>query len=272
MRTALVLSFALLGCGGAPPPASTPRTPAGPSDAPVARDPAVPAPVPSEPRPERRPAMPVPLPSPRTVLDGLKPEPRSPTGPFVPLDRVPIRGRVGELNYDRKSDYWSPCVREFVQTQPESARIALGEALSTYSTSCTGGPARRIEFRTPRAGRTAPAQSYLGVVGALEPATCELALTAAYYGEPIRADRITLIADGVWWSSQRLAFDRDDGWEIATLPMSRSLVRTIEEALAARVTVLRFEGARTYEDVIVTDDMKQDLRAMLDALDAINRP
>jgi hypothetical protein len=187
--------------------------------------------------------------------------------------RSPFRLRVvGEPSYDRKSDYWSPCVRDFVQTQPEVARDTLGEALSLYSTTCTGGPARRVEFQTPRVGRTARPQSHLGLIGALERATCELALRAAYHGEPVHAERITLIADGAWWSSPRIDLERDGGWEIATLPLTRALARVVKRAIDARDTLLRFEGAQGYEDVTVTEDMKQDLRVMLDALDAINRP
>jgi hypothetical protein len=190
----------------------------------------------------------------------------------LPPDLLPGWSRVGERGFGRKSDYWSPCVRDFVQTQPEPARAALGEALSLYSTSCTSGTARRVEFRTPPANRIAAAQSYLGVAGAIEPTTCDVALTAAYHGEPLRAERIVLIGDGVRWSSPRIVFDRDDGWEIATLPLSRSLVRAVRQALDARDTVLRFEAANDYQDVVVTDEMKHDLRVMLDALDAINRP
>jgi hypothetical protein len=187
------------------------------------------------------------------------------------VDGIPGRWRAGEQRFDRKSDYWSPCVRDFVQTQPEPARAVLGEALSLYSTSCTGGPARRVEFQTP-AGRLAPAQSYIGLVGALEQSRGELALRAAFHGQAVRADRITLIADGARWSSPRIDFEDDDGWEIATLPLTRELARVVRRAADARDVLLRFESERSYEDVAVSEDMKQDLRVMLDALDAINRP
>jgi len=76
----------------------------------------------------------------------------------------------------------------------------------------------------------------------------------------------------VRWSSTRLELERADGWEIAMLPLTRTLARVVRRALDARDTVLRFEGPRGYEDVIITDEMKQDLQVMLDALDAINRP
>jgi hypothetical protein len=192
------------------------------------------------------------------------------------VDGIPGRWRAGEQRFDRKSDYWSPCVRDFVQTQPEPARAVLGEALSLYSTSCTGAPARRIELRTPSTGRAGQAASHLGLVGALEPGSCELALIAAYRGEPAQAPldahRITLIADGARWSSPRILFDRDQRWEVATLTVTRSLARVVQQATAARDTVLRFEGTRDYQDVAVTDAMKQELRVVLDALDAISCP
>lgn len=186
-------------------------------------------------------------------------------------DRVMPSRRMVEVSVDKKT-FWSPCVRDFVETQPEAARAALGEALSLYSTSCASTPSHRVEFQTPAAGRTAPERSHLGLVGALERTRGELALRAAYHGEPVNAERITLIADGVWWSSPRIDVDDADGWEIATLPLTRELARVVRRAAEARDTRLRFEAPRHYEDVIVTDDMKQDLRVMLDALDAINRP
>jgi len=188
------------------------------------------------------------------------------------LDGTLVPLRSNELSFDKKSDYWSPCVRDFVDTQPEAARAALGEALSLYSTTCTKDPERRVAFQTPRAGRTAPARSPLGLIGALGRATCELALRAAYHGEPVHAERITLIADGVRWSSPRLDFDGDDGWEVATLPFTRALARVVRRAIEARDTLLRFESAKGYEDVAITDELKQELRVMIDALDAINRP
>lgn len=271
------LATALAACGGprptpsaaAPPPAAAAPTPAVADDAGRA---ARAAPVSGQPIP----------PPPRRdwfeQIDGVD-EPRLPlanghnAADVVVLPRPTFwRGdRVVELGHDRKSDYWSPCVREFVQTQPEDVRLALGEALSLYSTSCTTGPARRIEFRTPRI-RRGPSPSHLGVAGALGAATCELALVAAWYGAPIEPERITLIADGVAWTSPRIDFEHTGGGEIATLPLSRSLIRVVRRAIDARDTLLRFESQARYEDLAVTDEMKQDLRAVLDALDAINRP
>lgn len=289
MRSALVLSFAgsfasvavsfaIAGCGG-PRPSSTPATViSAPASRPLA-DPAVPSSRPAPPRKTLRP----------TALRGRSiPRPGAPAGDplarepwnaidaptlddVIVLDRSLRLSTVLDLS-NKKSDFWSPCVREFVQLQPEAARDALGEALSLYSTSCTGAPVRRVEFQTPPASRGAPAQSYLGLVGALEQNRGELALRAAFHGRPIRAVRITLIADDARWSSPRIDFDDDDGWEIATLPLTRELARVVRRAADGRDVLLRFESERSYEDVTVTEDMKQDLRGMLDALDAINRP
>ena len=290
MRSALVLSFAgsfawvaasfAIGCGG-PHPVSAPQAAA---SAPVSRslaDPAVPSSRPAP--PPRKTAGPVGLrgrviPRPRPGAPGGDPMTREPWSGIDPsgLDDVIVLDRSLRLTTildlsNKKSDFWSPCVREFVQLQPEAARDALGEALSLYSTSCTGAPVRRVEFQTPPASRGAPAQSYIGLVGALEQNRGELALRAALHGS-LRAVRITLIADDARWSSPRIDFDEDDGWEIATLPLTRQLARVVRQAADAHDALLRFESERSYEDVAVTEDMKQDLRVMLDALDAINRP
>jgi len=264
----LVLSVMVIttACGGSrPAPLVSPSPGVARLDAPV---------VPPAAPPRRTPPPGRPIPGagpPGRVIVGVPREARSRDETLI-FDGPVVRPRVGEPFYEKKSDFWSPCVRDFVETQPEAAREALGEALSLYSTTCTTGPAKRIEFRTPRAGRTVPAESHLGLYGVLEPGTCELSLEAAYRGEPVNAERVTLVADGVRWSSPRLDFARDDGWEIATLPLSRALVRVVTRAIDAHDTVLRFEGANGYEDVVVTDEMKQDLRVMIDALDAINRP
>jgi hypothetical protein len=291
VRSVLVQSFTALfagslvslssgGCGGAAPAASVPV--ASSASVPHAlEDPAIAEPPPE---PQRTPARP-----PQPPMTGRRliqrPGPLT-VGPVTrevwaidPLAQVDLGSVDRWLRLptlldisNKKSDFWSPCVREFVQGQPEGVRDVLGEALSLYSTACTGGPSRRIEFQTPRADRTALTQSYLGLVGALEGASCELALRAAYRGPPVRAERIALIADGVRWSSPRIDFDDDGGWEIATLPLTRELARVVMRTAEARDALLRFEAGAAYEDVVLTDDMKQDLRAMLDALDAIHRP
>lgn len=253
----LVRSFAAwlmwVGCNGAPSrlPAS-PRPPAAPHD----RAEAPPTAARAVPPAQALPPPGAPLRGPRSR--GAVADRDDPTVPSLPL-------RPTEMPLERKSDSWSPCIRAFVQTQPAAARSLLGEALSLYSTSCT---ATRVEFRVPRQGRAAPA-SQLGLVGALERTTRELALRAAYHGEPIRAERITVITDGVRWSSPRLGFDRDSGDEIATLPFTRTVAGVARRVIEARDTLLRFERATGYEDVAIGDELKQELRTMLDALDGL---
>ena len=288
MRSVLVQSFTALfagplvslsagGCGGAAPVAGVPV--ASSASVPHAlEDPAIAEPPPEPPRTPARPPVNgrrlIPRPGPLLVGPVTREvwalDPQAP-GDLVSVDRWLRLPTLLDVS-NKKSDFWSPCVREFVQGEPEGVRDVLGEALSLYSTACTGGPSRRVEFQTPRADRTAPAQSYLGLVGALEAASCELALRAAYRGPAVRAERITLIADGVRWSSPRIDFDDDDGWETATLPLTRELARVVMRTAEARDALLRFEAGAAYEDVVLTDDMKQDLRVMLDALDAIHRP
>jgi hypothetical protein len=265
------MGIAMLACGGAQ---SSMTAPGRPGDAPVARaavePPAVPPAPAQHPRSQEILArVGVPVRSLRGLQGGN--QALILVGREDGIERLPTWLRAGEPSFARKSDYWSPCVRDFVQTQPEAARDTLGEALSLYSTTCSGA-ARRVEFQTPRLARGAPPQSSLGLVGALERTTCELSLRATYHGEPVEAERITVIADGVWWSSPRIEIESDDGWEIATLPLTRTMARVVRRAAEARDTLLRFEGPRGYQDVAVTDEMKQDLRVMLDALDAINRP
>lgn len=267
MRAVLVSAFAAwltsAACGGAPSsPAPVPVVPAAPHDraeaTPIAR---------AEPRPPARALPPPGLPlRGRVILNDRD----DPTAPVLPL-------RMTEMPLERKSDTWSPCIRAFVQGQPASARVVLGEALSLYSTSCS---ATRVEFRVPRPTRGAAA-SQLGLIGALERTTRELALRAAYHGAPIRAERITLISDGVRWSSPRIDFEHDagaipgnaaDDGEVAILPFTRTIAGVVRRVIESRDALLRFESATGYEDVAISDELKQDLRTMLDALDALSSP
>jgi hypothetical protein len=262
VRAALSLSLVAIACGGARPIAPSP-----PAVTHVAEPGAAvvtPSPAPSR---ASRPIPPAGRAGPIASWRGMWSRDE---GILFDGSLVPVR--ASEISFGKKSDYWSPCVRDFVETQPEAARAALGEALSLYSTTCTKDPEWRVELQAPRAGRTTPGRSPLALHGTLGRGTCELALRFSYQGEPAHAERITLIADGVWWSSSRLDFDADDGWEVATLPFTRSLARVVARAIEARDTVLRFESAKGYEDIVVTDELKQELRVMIDALDAINRP
>jgi hypothetical protein len=222
--------------------------------APAAQPGSVPAPV-TEPPARAVPAPHRPALPPRPVLEGEE------------ARLLRARLRPLELPSERKSDYWSPCVRAFVQRQPEVAREPLGEALSRYGTACS---ATRVEFRAPRALRGAGSE--LALVGALEDAACELALRAADHGEPIGADRIALIAGGLRWTSPRLDFERTGDDEVVTIPLTRAMVREIRGVLDGRDPTLRFEGARGRDEIAIGEDARGDLRAMLDALDALGRP
>ncbi len=267
MRSVLIPSFAawliIAGCRGPRPastPAAAPRRDAAPSADTRARAEPAPAGV-------RTPAPPVasdPLPwgDPPYSLR-RRPSPIDVDDPTVSGN--PALARRGLEAAGRKSDYWSPCVRAFVQQQPAAARELLGDALSLYGTSCS---ATRVEFRVPRARRSTRAQSQLGLVGALERTSRELALRAVYHGEPLGAERITLIADGVRWTSPHIGLDAEAGGEVATLPFTRTLARVVRRTIEARDALLRFEGPTRYEDVALADDLKQELQVMLDALEA----
>lgn len=226
-----------MACGGAPAPPPPARPVATVAKAEPARRP------PPEPAPATDPLQ---LLQPNRIVVGI--------------DRPPPR--PAELA-QRKSDYWSPCVRAFVQTQPAAARELLGEALSSYGSACTP---ERIELHVPRAA--AP----LALAGVLTGGRCELALRVSYKGTPMHGERIVLIADGTWWRSPRLEFVRDDAGEVAALALTTALVRELRRALDAHETTLRVEGARGYDDIVVGEELRLELRAMLETLDAISCP
>lgn len=255
----MCLVLAVAACGGASPP---PRTESPPPRAPA--DPAV-----AEPRPAARPQPPR--------------DPRAAIVPGRPLysnrDEVILREqqRGPTLRLDpsgavAESQYWDRCVREFVAAQPESIRRALTTAFTRCATQCD--PSGRIVLQLTRGsdGRDRRGMSDVGFAGSLSPQRIDLSLRLAYCGQPPPiADHVVITADNQRWTSPPLDFERDEhGCEVVELPTTRSLLRALRTAVDAPDAAVHFEGKRA-EDLVVTEDMKRDLRVMLDAIEALEQ-
>jgi hypothetical protein len=164
-------------------------------------------------------------------------------------------GTVEETS--KRSDLWDPCVRDVLQDRDPATRDALGDALTGYAVTCDRA-LRRIEFE--------PAG--IGLRGVLTGARTEVALRVAYGVE--RSDpfeRITILAGPLRWTSPRLDVDhvRVD-LESAEVPFAPSLARVVRRMLDEPDASIRFETASGYDEIILSDETKQDIRAMLDAL------
>jgi len=172
-----------------------------------------------------------------------------------------------------ESDMWSPCVKDYVRSQPERARRALPAALARYVTSCDGD--RRVVFDRPLAGgRLRKTGSDVFLVGTFAANQHELALRITYCGQVRpRADRAVLVSDGSTWTSLPLVFDPDaSGCSIAHIPYTQALGRVVRKMIEGREASVRFEGAAQYEDIPVGDELRNDLRVMLDVVEALSEP
>jgi hypothetical protein len=256
MRTRCVLlATCLLACGGAPPPSTTSASTATVAGAPGGSDPdarsgqaragdALEAPGPSR-------------------SPGANSPPASPGG-----------AGHGELG----GDVWHDCVKDFVEAQKESARAQLIDALSVYSTTCDKFE-RHVAVAAPLSmatGHDYSLDSHVSFGAHLAKAGSKVWLSAAYHGGSwIYAERIKIAADEFRWTSPRLAFSHDDSspiWEHAELPYTKALQPIIRRIIEAKDVTIRFEGPRSNADLIVTPEMKQDLKLMMDALSAIKIP
>ncbi|HEY5933121.1 MAG TPA: hypothetical protein VIU61_00720 [Kofleriaceae bacterium] len=193
-----------------------------------------------------------------------------------------LRREYGALGWRRwsateidvaESDMWSPCIKDYVRAQSDRARRALPAALARYTTSCDGD--RRVVFERPLAGgRLRKTGSDVFLVGTFATNQHELALRITYCGSVRpRADRAVLVSDGSSWTSLPLVFDPDvSGCSVAQIPYTDSLGRIVREMIEGHEASVRFEGAAQYEDIPVGDELRNDLRVMLDVVEALRDP
>jgi hypothetical protein len=265
MRTrGVLLATCLLACGGAPPPSTTPASPATVAGAPGGPDPDA-----RSGQPRAGDALEAPAPS-RAAGADISPGPRASPGGAGGVGGV---GR-GELG----GDVWRDCVKDFVEAQKESARALLIDALSVYSTTCDKFE-RHVAVAAPLSmatGHDYSLDSHVSFGAHLAKTGSKVWLSAAYHGGAwIYAERIKIAADEFRWTSPRLAFSHDDStpiWEHAELPYTKALQPIIRRIIEAKDVTIRFEGPRSNADLIVTPEMKQDLKLMMDALSAIKIP
>lgn len=91
----------------------------------------------------------------------------------------------------------------------------------------------------------------------------------------IFAERVTVVADDFRWDSPQLDFRRDHSsgnvWEYVYLPLADENIREMIDAIAsADEAIVRFHGDQYYSDLDVTSRMKEDIAAMLMAIDSVN--
>jgi len=231
--------------------------------------------------PPAAPAPPAPVASNRAEAEPWTPPPRKPREFVVrgPLGAVQSEIRVDEGLPPRRfpgpealsakrSDLWHPCVREVVEHRERSVRDLLGDALTAYLVTCDRA-AGTVTFGSSDR-RTAAKRSYLGISGVVAKTTARLELAVVRHGE-VLPERITILAGTTRWTSIGLdpVYDPVAERSVATLPFTRALARVIRTVLDADEAILRFESGAGSEDVVITEDMKQDLRVLAEISDAL---
>jgi hypothetical protein len=199
------------------------------------------------------------------------PSPGSTAANRPPGARLP----AGSLGFNNT---WTDCVKDFVDSQRSLAREPLLEALSVYFTTCDRVE-RRIVVEAPRpvpSGHDYAFESHVSFGAHLTKTQSRVWLSVTYHGDSrILAERIKVAADDFRWTSPPLSFEHDasnPSWESAEIPYTRTLQGIVRKMIESRDVIIRFEGPKTHADLIVTDEMKHDLKLMLDALAAIKIP
>ncbi|MFN0247214.1 MAG: hypothetical protein ACKV2T_10030 [Kofleriaceae bacterium] len=223
-----------------------------------------------------------PSPSTKAVAEPFTPPPPRQEPPQRYTGRPYFRERLLQIDGEptaavdvvlaqKRSDLWDPCVRDFVQLRtarnPE-LRDALGDALTSATTTCNRDT-RTVTFEPPRSGRAYATGSFVGIAGVLTPTTTELVLRVVTRGNA--PERLTILVGGTRWASQTLEVTHDPLWgrEIASIPYTKSLARVVRRMLDTDGALLRFESAIGIEDIAITDELAQDLRAMIDVVDEL---
>jgi hypothetical protein len=224
------------------------------------------------------PKPPAPAPAPPTPQRDLavaEPPPKQPT-PAAESDldfvierqirvapNAPIRRRTNQTPQEidiAEHELWSPCVRDYVQARRDESRRALTAVFARYATTCNAD--RHVVVARPSEYRG----SYVAYRGTFAPDRTDVELEIVACGTTAALDSVTLVADRKRWSGN-VTSQEVGGCTVATMPDLRALRRALRDALDAKLVIVEIDGEH---DIVITDEMKRDLRLMLDALDAIS--
>jgi hypothetical protein len=168
-------------------------------------------------------------------------------------------------------DFLGRCARDFILQQPEPARRVLVTALTHYVTACDAETGKLVlERPLGFDSRDRRSRSDAVFLGMLSPRGAGLVLRVSSCGGESSFDRISVVGVDHQWTSPRLEVRREpNGCDIAELPFTRSLAKVISRALDGESTI-RFEG--TEAELAFTDQLRDELRSVLNVVDAISAP
>jgi hypothetical protein len=118
-------------------------------------------------------------------------------------------------------------------------------------------------------------RSYVAVTGQIKGSRASAWLKLHYYGSFwIFADQLSIMIDGKTTNLTGIRFSRNNlqnVWETAVLDLNIAANRNLVDRLvSSSEAIVRFRGSRGSSDLVVTDRMRSDMKAMLVSVDTIN--
>ena len=179
---------------------------------------------------------------------------------------------VSDKPVDRSEiDFFGACVRDYILAQPPTSHRVLIDAFAHYVTQCdveTG----RLVLERPLGfdARDRQTRSDAVFIGELSAGGSKLALRLTSCGSEAMFERIKIEGSGMKWTSPRLEVRRTyDGCDVAEVPYTRGLANMLI-ASTEREALITFEG--TTNEITVDEVLRDELRNVIDAVDAITVP
>lgn len=97
-------------------------------------------------------------------------------------------------------------------------------------------------------------------------------IKAHYYADDwLFVNRYSIVADDYRWDSKKLSFKRDHSsgkiWEWNTEYLTDSHAAMLRNVATAKSSIIRFRGSKYYDDYIIKEPQKEELKTLLDVVD-----
>ncbi|WP_019647367.1 hypothetical protein [Pseudoalteromonas piscicida] len=174
-----------------------------------------------------------------------------------------------------RGNTWNGFLKAYVENLPLEKRNDVLNGLSRFYKEYDKVD-RVIKFEPLRyISGPYSSNSYVSLKGSFTKLKASALLKIQYYGNDwLFADRITIVADDFIWKSPERKFYRDHYtkvWEYTYFDLKQMEFRRLaDKIVTSKDVIIRFHGKQYYDDLQVTDRMKQDISVMLKAIDVIN--
>lgn len=203
---------------------------------------------------------------------------RHPGSRLHPIDAWD-RNKYGYMSLNNgetlRFEVWEGYLKDFLESLPLEKRHAVLAGLTRHSHEYnmfdTGILFEPLRHSTGPYNRA----SYIGLVGLLKRNAAAGFVKIRYYGvSSLFIERFKVVTDGKTFQSPPINFETDTTGKVrewANLRLDDPEVRDlVERIISSNKAVIRFQGRQYYQDLVVPDRMKNDMRAMLKAIDSIN--